>query len=29
MSIHNTLSIGKIVGYHITHMVIAQISHVQ
>jgi hypothetical protein len=29
MSIHNTLSIAKIVGYDITHMVIAQISHVQ
>jgi hypothetical protein len=28
MSIHNILSITKIVGYDITHMVIAQISHV-
>jgi len=29
MSIHNTLTITKIVGYDITHMVIAQPSHVE
>jgi len=29
MSIHNILSITRIAGYDITHIVIAQTSHVQ